>query len=78
MGGLASTLWGFYYKEKEDLDGVVDGVIEGNETLKWAKDEAKPYYEEAKDIKKEWQFIEESQRGADGRGKKQDGLDGVI
>jgi hypothetical protein len=60
MGGLASTLWGYYYAEKTDLDGAIDGVIQGDENLKWAKDEVKPYYDEAKDIKREWQFIEES------------------
>lgn len=60
MGGLASTLWGFYWHEQDVVNDAVDGVIDGDENLSSARDTLKPYYEYSKDIKKNWQWIEEA------------------
>ena len=51
MGNVAAQLWGFYFHTSDSLRDGAQGVIEGDENLKYAEDTVKPYYEYSKNIK---------------------------
>lgn len=51
MGNIAAQLWDFYFHTNNELRGAAQGVIEGDENLKYAEDTVKPYYEYSKNIK---------------------------
>jgi hypothetical protein len=58
MGNIAAQLWGFYFHTQDELKEGVEGVVDGDENLRAARDTVQPYYEYSKNIKQNWDQIE--------------------
>lgn len=50
MGNLGSIIWGFIYHTEDQIDEGVQGIIDGDENLKYAQDELRPTWNRAKGL----------------------------
>ena len=62
MGNLGSLLWGFIWNTEDAIKDGEQSIIDGDENLTYLANEIRPTWARAKDLKNEWQEIEERQR----------------